>query len=1071
MKKFFLVLCCVAMLSVMLSAQARTGNLYGTVLDREGTPLPGATITLTGPTIAPMTAQSSAEGKFRFLSLFPGNQFQLKIELQGFKTKIESGVIINVNSNSDISVVMEQGALEEQVTVVAKTPVVQAKKTQITHTINYEQLQELPSARDPWVILQMTPSILMDRENVGGVESGQQSSFMAKGSTTQEWTVDGMQTTDRNSGGSPGYYDFDAFEEMNISTGMMDVEHRDPGIVIALITRRGGNKSSLGGRFFYSNEKFQGSVPDSVLTKYNIAGFNRAYDIKDFGFNAGGPIFKDKVWWWASYGVQQIQTYNLLNVRDDTYLNNYSAKLNFQIIPENRAEVLYMAGDKKKFGRDSNNVHPPGRNQHSNFYFGNPTLKIQDEQMFGDNLFFSARYGWSNAGFGLWPAEDESITKPRWRDITQNLYYNSFGWFYSDRPHPYTVLQAQYFNDNLFGTGTSHEIKIGGEINNNSRTYTGGVPGNFHIYTNYNTETVDWNLDGKVDVVKNLPGGPDIKRIYIGANDTAWEDGTKRLAFYFSDSISFSRFNINLGLRVDRMIPYINPELTRALWLSGDSNPADSKYLANYPKIASDFFPADTLAKLAPLIPEKQFPYVESKKLYWIWSPRVGVTYDIFGDGRTIAKAAYTLYRGGGLGTGYWTPFGLYGSMNYYWADLNNDVKPQLNELYWADYSKSSRPAYRLFDDDGNFQGNWAREFGLHWSGWDINNPGGLSPSASYCDFDNWSPSKTHELFFSLEREIIQDFGVSLSYSWRKMGNYSWSPNYYPEEYFPGLNNHLRSQDDYELGGTVPDTLVNPATGETWDPKEAKGKPWYVLKNIPETASTSYSKTVMMDPGRYNIYWGFDFVLTKRLSHRWMLNGSVTYQMERTYYGSKGYMDPTGMWAYEGSIYGIGLGGSSGKITVNMFSRWLVKLTGMYQLPWDLNVSGTLSAHEGSFFGESFGVQDRTLPNPRSYSNSLPTITYDNRSRLGDVWTVNLKLEKMIRLGDTSRMYFSADIFNAINVDPLLRRYDIDYGTFRFTGGPTNSVPYSWTAPGATSGAYNEIMNPILIRFGMRFQI
>ncbi len=137
-------------------------------------------MTLTGATIAPMSTTTNEEGKFRFLSLFPGNDYVVKAELQGFKTRTETGIIVNVARTADITVVMEQGALEEQVTVVAQTPVVQTKKTQITHTVNYEMLQGLPSARDPWVVLQMAPAIQMDRENIGGVDSGQQSSFVAQ---------------------------------------------------------------------------------------------------------------------------------------------------------------------------------------------------------------------------------------------------------------------------------------------------------------------------------------------------------------------------------------------------------------------------------------------------------------------------------------------------------------------------------------------------------------------------------------------------------------------------------------------------------------------------------------------------------------------------------------------------------------------------------------------------------------------------------------------------------------------------------------------------------------------------
>ncbi len=309
MKRLFVVLCCL-LVPFAAVAQQRTGNIFGTVVDAEGTPLPGVSVTLTGATIAPISTVTNAEGKFRFLSLFPANDYVLKAELQGFKTKTETGVIVNVAKNSEITVSMEAGALEEEVTVTAETPIVDTKKTQITHTVNYEMLQGLPSARDPWVVLGMTPAIQMDRENIGGVESGQQSDFVARGSNTTEWTVDGMQVTDRASNSSPTYYDFDSFEEMNISTGTLDVEHRDPGIVINMVTRRGGNKISLGGRFYWTNSEWQKAVPQDMLDDLGLSGYNRTNDIKDFGFNAGGPFVKDKAWWWISYGIQQIKTFN-----------------------------------------------------------------------------------------------------------------------------------------------------------------------------------------------------------------------------------------------------------------------------------------------------------------------------------------------------------------------------------------------------------------------------------------------------------------------------------------------------------------------------------------------------------------------------------------------------------------------------------------------------------------------------------------------------------------------------------------------------------------------------------------
>lgn len=1064
MKRLFVVLCCL-LIPLAAMAQQRTGNIYGTVVDTDNNPLPGVSVTLTGETIAPMMTTTNEEGRFRFLSLFPANDYVVKAELQGFKTKIATGIIVNVAKNADIAVVLEQGTLEEQVTVIAQTPVVDTKKTQITHTVSYEMLQSLPSARDPWVVLQMTPSIQMDRENIGGVESGQQSSFYSRASDTQEWTVDGMQITDLSSGGTPGYFDFDSLEEMNISTGTLDVEHRDPGIVVNMVTRRGGNKVSLGGRFYWTNEKFQSTISQDKLDELNLVGYNRANDIKDFGFNAGGPIVKDKAWWWISYGINQVKTYNAVNVADDSYLNNYNGKLNLQIIPSNRLEFLYQLGDKTKYGRSSSETFLPGWRQGSKAYFGNPTVKIQDEQMIGDNLFLSVRAGTSNGGFGMRPESDLDSSKVSYYDYAGGFWYNSYYWFYSDRPHPYAVFQTQYFNDNLFGM--AHEMKLGFEINNNRRSYTGCYygNGNFDVTHNYNIRTVDWNLDGtREDVLAD--DGIDLARIRIRRHDVNTNDGTKRLALYFSDTISAKRFNFNLGVRFDHSLDYRREAQFRGLWKTGQELP--SPQFANYGAFTEEFFGgAETVNAIAALFPDTLRPYAESIKQFWFFSPRLGVTYDIFGDGKTIAKLAYSMYPGGGLGTGYTTPFGAGGYLNFWWADgygygtntggLNADGVATMDELYWA-ANVSARTPYHAFDEAGAFVGDAARENGLMYTGFTWGSTA-LQDSRSLIDLENWKTSMTHEVNLSIEREIFADFGVSLGFNWKRMGRFSWSPSYYP------ATDHLRSKDDYLIAGYIPNTLVD-GNGNSLDPGEAAGLPWYLLKGGAEGAYTNYSKTVMMDPKRINQYWGIDFVLTKRLSNKWMANGSFTYQSQKNYFGDNGYTDPTNQWASEGQIYAFTMGGTSGKTNRPFFTRWMFKLSGLYQLPYDINISGTVSGHEGTFYQTYFRLSDETWENTRYYTNSMPTTSYNNREQLGNVWVVNLKLEKAFRIGNAGKMYLSADLFNSFNSLTILRKRDVEYGTFYYEAGTI----VDWSAGSSVSGFNNEVLNPLLFRLGLRFQ-
>ncbi len=187
-----LILLFVLLLAVSLTAQIRTGNISGKVVDPEGNPLPGVTVTLLPPAGAAMTTVSTAEGTFRFLSLPPSKEYKIKAELTGFKTRTEENIIVVIGGNTNLEIKMEMGVIEEQVTVTAVSPVVDTKKTSVGQNVTQDILQSMPTARDPWVVLQMVPSVTVDRENLGGTDSGQQAYFVAKGGaparTCGPWT-------------------------------------------------------------------------------------------------------------------------------------------------------------------------------------------------------------------------------------------------------------------------------------------------------------------------------------------------------------------------------------------------------------------------------------------------------------------------------------------------------------------------------------------------------------------------------------------------------------------------------------------------------------------------------------------------------------------------------------------------------------------------------------------------------------------------------------------------------------------------------------------------------------------
>ena len=255
-------------------AQLQTGNLYGKVSDQTGAALPGVTVTLdTGE--APQVQVTNAQGEFRFLSLAPAS-YKIKAERRGFSPVEYPQIVINVGRNTNIEVVMNS-TFEDVVTITSESPLLDEKAIRTGATVSQNELQKIPTARDPWTILQSTPGVLIDRVNVGGNESGQQSTYTGPGSFQNQsiWSVDGVVITDMNAiGSTPSYFDFGAFEEMQISTGGSDATIATGGVVLNLVTKRGTNEYRGSARYLQAPGSTQSdtSFSKSDLPKNPVTG-------------------------------------------------------------------------------------------------------------------------------------------------------------------------------------------------------------------------------------------------------------------------------------------------------------------------------------------------------------------------------------------------------------------------------------------------------------------------------------------------------------------------------------------------------------------------------------------------------------------------------------------------------------------------------------------------------------------------------------------------------------------------------------------------------------------------------
>ncbi|HEX7418573.1 MAG TPA: carboxypeptidase regulatory-like domain-containing protein, partial [Thermoanaerobaculia bacterium] len=308
MKNYRVIIGCTLLLfATSVFAQYQTGNIYGKVVTTGGGGLPGVTVTLTGIG-APQTFITESDGNFRFLNLSPGS-YNVRAELEGLGVAVKTGVQVNIGNNTNISLPLTPKT-SESITITATAPLVDTRETKTGATITNEELKQIPTARDPWVMLQQAPGVLIDRINVGGNESGQQSNYTANGVTGDQatWNIDGVNITDMGAlGSSPTYYDFDAFEEMQITTSGTDPRIATPGVQLNMVAKRGTNDIKGSGRFFDTSHSWQANSPVPAEATSYLSQVNQINSVQDRGLEVGGPIWRDHVWAWGSYGQNDIK--------------------------------------------------------------------------------------------------------------------------------------------------------------------------------------------------------------------------------------------------------------------------------------------------------------------------------------------------------------------------------------------------------------------------------------------------------------------------------------------------------------------------------------------------------------------------------------------------------------------------------------------------------------------------------------------------------------------------------------------------------------------------------------------
>ena len=524
----FLIAFLLVFTPLAFSQSKDTGAIEGTVTDQEKAPLPGVTVTVTSPNLmGSRSTVTDAAGVYRFPALPPGN-YQVKAALAGFKTYIQENIRVQTTMRLAIDIALTQSTVEEEVTVVAQSPTVDVKSTETASvTLSNDILRNIPYNQFTSNIVNLAPGVTADV------------AYGASQSTGIAYSMDGVNVADPEAGSAWVFVDHNIIEEAKVMGLGLPAEYGNfTGVIFNLVTKSGGNNFSG-----HMEADFQGKKddwPKSIWQTNNNQAFISDFPslsspllkLYDFSAHLGGPIVKDKIWFYTGAQYYRSQNYPTgFPAAVDYKQPRWFGKLTAQLTPSTpmsfSLEIDTYLG--KNRGAAANVLPEATVGQTSPEVVGNFSLT----HIFSPKTFidFKAAYFWGYYYLepvnGRGVASHYDIATDRW---TKNASY----YYLADR----TRLQANaslthYAEDFIQG---NHDFKFGVEVERSMARSRYGFTGANNTYY--------------VDYTGYYYAGPQGQ--YLAYQYKGYDTNTSyiRAEAFAQDSWQITnRLNINLGLR------------------------------------------------------------------------------------------------------------------------------------------------------------------------------------------------------------------------------------------------------------------------------------------------------------------------------------------------------------------------------------------------------------------------------------------------------------------------------------------------------------------------------------------
>lgn len=731
----------------------QTTMINGTVTDDQGEFLPGVTVTATSPALMlPQVSTVTKDKGFFRLAQLPIGTYKLVFTLDGFKTLQREGVILTFGTTTTLDIILEPTTIAETITVVGISPTVDKQKTALGINLGLDFLRNIPANRDLGTVFNLAPGVTGDTTHGS---SGRDNAY----------NLDGVNITDPVTGTPFVGIGYEIAEEYTIETSGHAAEYGSVrGGMLNVITKSGGNDISGEVNFYYRHKNLQSDNTKGTPFEGQFVGFN--YEV-DTTFQLGGPLVKDKFWFFGNYTYRYQETFEEGYPYDKPQPTPYDrkwqypfVKLSWQINPSMKLVGSWNWSPFKRNHRGASKT----QNEDTTWkqYSRANTFNVTYSYMISNNVIATAKGAAVLFDFDLMKKNDQ----PRFYDYTTRHYTGSYGYDDLYKRYRYQALaDLTYFVDDFHGR---HEFKTGFEF--------------------------EFSWDTRERIHNRLPNGAG-PFVYTRNNGTPYrvydyEDFKRHDQKYVYGLFVQDRWNptdrltLNIGFRFDRQEGVIPKQ-------GENRTPVTVGGILYDPRVTKSF-----------------------KALIWnTISPRLGVSYDLTGDGKTVLKASY----------------GRFYIANILQWFVTVNPNSYITRYY---YLNSDWSLGRMY----NFSGT---------SGTSMD-PNIKSP---YLD----------EIVVGIQREIIPDFSLSLSFIQK------WDRALLEDVSVEALGLDNAKNGNYNWSNYTPVTAVDPYDGKTvtfYDRSKSLVAQTFVVANP--------------KPARRN-YTGFEVVLTKRFSHNWQMNASYVY--------------------------------------------------------------------------------------------------------------------------------------------------------------------------------------------------